>query len=113
VKGLNSAEALGINNIPVSVWKKGIEVLACPVAHLINRSLALGTVPKDFKCSLVHLFRDGNFKPRSEPGLYRPMSILTALSKVLKAVVKEDLEGHLDSLGALPNTKHDDQQTAN
>jgi hypothetical protein len=66
----------------------------------------LGTVPKDFKRALVHPVHKGNSKQRSEPGSYRPLSILTALSKVLEAVVKEDLEGHLDSLGALPNTQH-------
>jgi hypothetical protein len=55
VKGLSSTEALGVDNIPVSVWKKGIEVLASPVAHLINRSLHLGTVvPKDFKMAIVY-----------------------------------------------------------
>jgi hypothetical protein len=34
------------------------------------------------------------------------MSILTALSKVLEAIVKEDLELHLNNVGALPNTQH-------
>jgi retron-type reverse transcriptase len=88
------------------VWKKGIEVLACPVAHLVNRSLALGVVPKDFKRAIVHPVYKGSSKPRAEPGSYRPVSILTALSKVLEVVVKEDLEAHLDNLGALPNTQH-------
>jgi hypothetical protein len=99
VKGLSSTEALGVVNIPVSVWKKGIKVLASPVAHLINRSLHLGTVPKDFKMAIVHPVHKGNPKPRSEPGSYRPVSILTALSKVLEAIVKEDLELHLDNVG--------------
>jgi hypothetical protein len=106
VKGLNGTEALGVNNIPVSVWKKGIEVLACPVAHLVNRSLALGVAPKDFKRAIVHPVYKWSSKPRAEPGSYRPVSVLTALSKVLEVVVKEDLEAHLDNLGALPNTQH-------
>jgi hypothetical protein len=40
IKGLNNTEALGVDNIPTSVLKKGVEVLAGPESHLINRSLA-------------------------------------------------------------------------
>jgi hypothetical protein len=106
LKRLSTTEALGVDNVLVSVWKKGIQVLASPVAHSINRLLHLGTVPKDFKMAIVHPVHKGNPKPRSEPGSYRPVSILTALSKGLEAIVKEDLELHLDNVGALPNTQH-------
>jgi hypothetical protein len=37
--------------------------------------------------------------------LYRPISILPALSKVLEAVVKSDLERHLTVVDALPNSQ--------
>jgi hypothetical protein len=45
VLALKNTDALGLDGIPVSVLKKGIEVLASPIAHLINRSLASGVVP--------------------------------------------------------------------
>jgi hypothetical protein len=63
-------------------------------------------VPKDFKRAIVHPVYKGSSKPGAEPGSYRPVSILTELSKVLEVVVKEDLEAHLDNLGSLPNTQH-------
>jgi hypothetical protein len=106
VRSLGSSEALGVDKIPVSIWKKGIETLACPIAHLVNRSLALGIVPEEFKQAIIHPIHKGGGKPRSDPGSYRPVSILTALSKVLETVVKEDLVEHLDNVGALPNTQH-------
>jgi hypothetical protein len=68
--------------------------------------LSLRVVPKDFKLAIVHPVHKGNPKPHAEPGSYRPVSILTALLKVLETVVKEDLESHLDSVGALPNMQH-------
>jgi hypothetical protein len=35
------------------VLNKGIEVLASPIAHLINRSLASGGVPNGFKIGSI------------------------------------------------------------
>jgi hypothetical protein len=45
IKGLKSTEALGVDRIPVSVLKKGVALLAAPLAHLVNRSLATGVAP--------------------------------------------------------------------
>jgi hypothetical protein len=36
IKGRNSTEALGMDGIPTSVLKKGVEVLAGPISHLVN-----------------------------------------------------------------------------
>jgi hypothetical protein len=45
IKGLNNTEALGVDEIPPSVLKKGVEILEGPVSHLVNCSLAEGKVP--------------------------------------------------------------------
>jgi hypothetical protein len=45
VLGLSSREALENDGIPVSVLKMGVEVLAAPIAHMVNKSLATGIVP--------------------------------------------------------------------
>jgi hypothetical protein len=42
IKGLNNTEALGMDGIPTSVLKKGVEVLAGPISHQVNRSMAEG-----------------------------------------------------------------------
>jgi hypothetical protein len=92
IKGLNNTKALGTDGIPTSVLKKGVEVLAGPISHLVNRSLAKGRVPAAFKIGLVHPIHKGKGKPREDPGSYRPVSILPAMSKVLETIVKGDLE---------------------
>jgi hypothetical protein len=81
--------------IPTSVLKKGVEVLAGPISHLVNRSLAEGRVPKAFNIGLVLQIHKGKGKPREDPGSYRPVAILPAMSKVLETIVKGDLEEHL------------------
>jgi hypothetical protein len=105
IAAMKNTEALGLDGIPVSVLKKGVEVLASPIAHLINRSLASGIVPDGFKSACVIPIHKGKGKNTADPASYRPVSILPALSKVLELVVKADLESHFAKVGALPNTQ--------
>jgi hypothetical protein len=81
-----------------------VEVLAGPVSHLINRSLAKGKVPAQFKIGRVHPIHKGKGKPREDPASYRPVSILPALSKVIETHVKENLEDHLRKVNGLPGS---------
>jgi hypothetical protein len=45
IRGLGSTEALGVDRVPISVYKKGVEVLSGLIAHLVNRSIAEGVFP--------------------------------------------------------------------
>jgi hypothetical protein len=106
IRGLNNTEAFGVDNIPTSLLKKGVEVLAGPVAHLINRSLAEGKVPAQFKIGRIHPIHKGKGKPRKDPASYLPVSILPALSKVMETHVKENLEDHLRKVNGLPSSQY-------
>jgi hypothetical protein len=106
ISGLKNTEAMGIDDIPTSVLKKGVEVLGGPISHLLNRSLAEGRVPEAFKVGKVFPVFKGKGKQREDPSTYRPVSILPALSKVLETSVKADLERHLAKVNGLPNAQH-------
>jgi hypothetical protein len=106
IKSIGSSEALGIDGIPISVYKKGVEIIAGPLAHLINRSLAMGVVPLAFKLAVVRPIYKGSGKNRCDPSSYRPVSILPAVSKVLEIVVKQDLEGYLREIDRLPTSQN-------
>jgi hypothetical protein len=88
------------------VLKKDVEILAGLISHLVNRSLAEGCVPAAFKIGLVHPIHKGKGKPWEDPGSYRPVSILPAMSKVLESLVKGDLEGHLKRVNGLPGSQY-------
>ena len=105
VRGMGSTEAVGLDGIPMSVLKKGIEVLAPPIAHLVNRSFASGIVPRGFKSGLVLPNHKGKGKNPVERGSYRPVSILPALSKIIGVIAKLDMESHLALNNALPNSQ--------
>jgi hypothetical protein len=106
VNGLGATGALGPDNVPVEVYKKGVEVLCGPIAHLVNRSLATGVFPEAFKHGIELPVFKGGRKDRKEPACYRPVSILCAPSKMLEMVVKLCLQRHLDVSGNIPTLQH-------
>jgi hypothetical protein len=106
IRGLGSTEAIGIDGVPTSVYRKGSDKLAGPISHLVNMSLAAGKVPVALKTGVVHPVFKGQGKNRADPASYRPVSILCAISKVVEVVVKEQLEAYLATTNALPTTQH-------
>ena len=73
---------MGTDKIQTEVWKKGLAVLAGPIAHICNISISVGVYPTMFKEAIVHpVFKKGN--PHA-PGSYRPISILPSLRKYLR-----------------------------
>lgn len=105
IRKLSNTTALGVDDIPTSVFKKGVETLAGPISHLVNRSLADAMVPTGFKHARVIPVYKGKGKAASDPSSYRPVSILPAMSKILELVVKEDLDKYLDRVQGLPSTQ--------
>jgi hypothetical protein len=103
IRGLGSTEALGVDQVPISVYKKGVDVLSGPIAHLINRSLANGVFPDAWKEGVVIPVHKGNGKDRGDPASYRPVSLLCSLSKVLETTVKTQLQQHMGVSGNVPS----------
>jgi hypothetical protein len=106
IRDLKATEAMGIDDIPTSVLKKGVEVLAGPISHLVNRLLAEGRVPEAFKVGKVFPIFKGKGKARENPASYWPVLILPAMSKILVMSVKADLEDHLARVNSLPGARY-------
>jgi len=109
IKGLKpklSADAQGISTKMVKFV--GNEI-ATPLAHIFNLSLSSGNFPKKLKlCRVIPLFKAGN---ALECDNYRPISLLSSISKILEKIVAQKLIHHLLSndllyshqYGFLPN----------
>ena len=69
-------------------------IIANPLAQLFNKSLSLGIYPDDFKTAIVKPIFKKKGSP-SDPTSYRPISILSALSKVFEKIVYKNIYGHL------------------
>ncbi len=82
-----------------SPWKlekiKEIAIeISTPLAHIFNISLSTGTFPNKLKESrTVPIFKAGNPEVCDN---YRPIALLSTLSKILEKMVSVQLVNHLD-----------------
>jgi hypothetical protein len=83
--------------------------IALPLAHIFNLSLNSGKFPSSLKqCRVIPIFKNGDSE---ECDNYRPISLLSSISKVLEKIVAEKLIHHLTAndllyqhqYGFLPN----------
>jgi hypothetical protein len=97
------------------------EEISIPLAHIFNISLREGVFQEKLKlCRVIPIFKTGN---PLECDNYRPISLLSSISKVLEKIVAEKLIAHLldndllyvHQYGFLPNcsTEHNLLQIIN
>jgi hypothetical protein len=68
-------------------------VIAQPLSHVFNLSLGSGVFPQQLKqCRVIPIFKAGN---RLDVDNYRPISLLSSISKILEKIVAEKLLFHL------------------
>ena len=74
---------------------KSIKSLLSPIlSSLINKSFTTGVFPKFLKIAhVIPIFKSGN---KTDPGNYRPISILPILSKIFEKVVTDQLYSFFD-----------------
>jgi hypothetical protein len=89
-KPKNSSNAQGVSTKMVKFI--GYEISA-PLAHIFNLSLSTGVFPSKLKlCRVVPIFKAGN---NMDCDNYRPISLLSSVSKILEKIVAEKLVHHL------------------
>ena len=82
---LNPSKSTGTDSIPSRFKKDAASVFKKPIGHVINLSIEKNVVPEDLKAArVVPLFKKNK---RSEVGNYRPVSVLSVVSKMLERAV--------------------------
>ena len=77
----------------------GAESILSPITHIINLSITTETVPTAFKdAKVVPVFKKGS---RLDVGNYRPVSVLSVMSKILERAVHTQLNDYLEKRGLL------------
>ena len=87
---LDPKKAIGLDGLSSRFLRDGADFIITPVTHIINTSIFTETVPTSLKeARVVPLFKKGS---RLDPGNYRPVSILSVLSKVLERAIHSQLD---------------------
>lgn len=84
-KAMENKGSFGYDEIPMTVIKRSIEIVAKPVAHIMYIAFRDGIFPRSLKVAVVKpLFKKGN---TDDVGNYRPISLLTSFSKLFEKVL--------------------------
>ena len=95
IHNLDAFKATGRDRIPSIVLKMCSLELSPVLAKLYNRCLAESCFPSCWKSSsVVPAYK--NDGERSDPGNYRPISLLHIISKIFEYFINDSLIKHLD-----------------
>lgn len=94
---------LYVNDIAVPIIKKNCNFVSIPLTILLNQSVSTGTFPAILKfAKITPIHKSG---PKNDPKNYRPISQLTAFSKILENLMKSSLMHYLESKNILNSTQ--------
>lgn len=87
-------KASGHDNLPVKLLMDGAHNISCPLSYIFNLSLQSGNFPNSMKIAKVSpVYKKGD---KTEPGNYRPISVLSVISKVFEKLVNNRLVKFLE-----------------
>ncbi len=79
---LSNSQSIGTDGMGPEIIKSNAILIGYQVTHILNLTFAEGVFPKLLKNSIVvPIYKGGSY---SDPGNYRPISILTTFSKLLE-----------------------------
>ena len=94
LKRFNPRKATGFDNIPGKLLRVAHRELSTPQAFLINTSISFNVFPDEMKWAEVSPIFKKNDKLNKKN--FRPVSVLTSISKIFEYVLNDQLVAHFD-----------------
>lgn len=95
-------KAPGGDGLPAMVWKQLWLVVRYRVLHLFDTSLRDGVVPQQYRSARIIPLKKPDKGDYTVVKAWRPISLLSALGKILEAVVAERISYVVERYGLLP-----------
>jgi hypothetical protein len=93
IKKFQPKNSVDIQGVSTRMIKAIGPEIVTPLSHIFNLSLSTGNFPSKLKqCRVIPIFKAGD---QLECDNYRPISLLSSISKILEKVVAEKLVHHL------------------
>ena len=97
-------KSTAISSIPVFIYKKLSNVISPVISDLFNESISLGIYPDTLKTArVIPLFKSGNKKSVKN---YRPISILSVMSKIFEKLMCNRLVAYLKKFSLLSECQY-------
>lgn len=94
LNSLDPNKSTGPDEIPTKILKMSAILIAAPMTRLFNKSLQQGVFPNSWKTAHIKPI----FKNKGSPSKltnYRPISLLSCMSKILEKIVFKNIYRHL------------------
>ena len=92
---LNPSKATGLDGLSANVLKISSPTIAAPLTKIFNLSISSKIFPDNFKkAKITPCFKKGD---KSDKSNYRPISVLSLLSKVIERHVASHLKTYLNT----------------
>lgn len=94
LKTIDVKKAAGLDKIPNKLLKIASDVVAPSLTEIFIQSIATGIFPSDWKEARVSpLYKSG---AKTDPGNYRPISIIPTVSKIFEKIIYDQLYTYLN-----------------
>lgn len=104
ILGLRANCAVGWDGISAVLIRAARHTLIPIISHIFNLALTSGVFPAVFKRALVHpIYKSGD---RGSVNNYRPISVLTILSKILEKIINSRLLNYLNSQNIISENQY-------
>ena len=104
IDSMRVSTAVGSDSISLSMLRKTPGEMTKALTTIFNASINAGAFSSEWKhAHVTQVFKKGDF---SEPGNYRPISLLPIVSKVLESLIDEQLRNFLDNRGIIDDVQH-------
>ena len=104
INKLKAGKAAGPDRIPAAAVKQFSGVLAPHITTLANHSIRLGHYPKCFKSATCIVLPKANKTSYKEAKSYRPISLLSHVSKIIESIMTSRVQYELSKSDRLPET---------
>ncbi|CAH2096746.1 unnamed protein product [Euphydryas editha] len=104
INSLRSSAAIGWDGIPPSILKKYSVMLGPILSHIFNLCFETAVFPTALKKAIIHpVLKDGD---ANLPSNYRPIAVLSSLSKILERLINKRLVQYLEHFGLISEQQY-------